>query len=377
MSSTNVHKTSSFVKSRFIDLMLSDEFALSRLGLSRKEMRQESTRSLLDVEAKAAEEKLKQKATEQEFKIYVSEFFHEQLFEYIEQRVNDSEYLFSELLQFEDEIPKIFDACAAKASTASQFESLISAIPWLKARFIQAINKPPFREEKSSKPQVEKVGLAIRYIGIDNTKILLLSEIAKRWLPHSTEPYSDFKANHWRYSVATANCMLSLAPIYKVNDVVAYFFGLFHGIGISLMLRLYLRAFDTVRVTQMKESLKNGRKDIEKVLNEMEIDPAFVSEAINKYSWTITCKLYERLSLRFAVVLPFAEEMKEKMSFDKASPMTQALLQAKTYSQYKILQKNRLIELDEAKAFLTHVRINNVIISELNKINLAKIKYSV
>lgn len=377
MNQSGINKTAAFVSSRYVDLMLSTDFAMTRLGLNRQQLKQDTTRSLLDVEAKAAEKKLKKQATEQEFKTYVSEFFHEKLFEYIEQRVADPDYIFSELLQYEAEIPKLFDACAAKATGATQLETLISSIPWLKAQFLSKINKPPFREEKTTKPTVEEVILGVRYIGVENTKLLILSEIAKKWLPHSTEPYSEYKLNYWKYTVATANCMRALAPVYKINDTVAYFFGLFHGIGISLMLRLYLRAFDTVRVAQMKESNESGRKDIEKVLDVLEVDTSFVSEAVNKYSWQMSVQVFDKLGLKYAVVLPAAQEVLGGISYDEALPMTRAILQAKTYAQYKILQQARLIELDEAKAFLTHARINNTIISELNKVNLGRIKYSV
>lgn len=377
MNQSAIIKTAAFVKSRHVDLMLSSDFALSRLGLNRETMRQETKRSLLDVEAKAAETKLKKQATENEFKTYVSEFFHEKLFEYVEQRVADKDYIFNELLNFESEIPKIFDACAAKATGASQLETLITAIPWLKAQFLSKINKPPFRAERSSKPTVEEVGLGIRYIGMENTKTLLLSEIAKKWLPHSTEPYSEYKVNYWKYSVATANCMTALAPFYKLNPSVAYFYGLFHGIGASLMLRLYLRAFDTVRVAQMKESNKSGRKDIEKVLDALEVDSTFVSEAILKYAWRLSIQVFDHLGLKYAVVLPSVQEIQDGVKYDEALPLTQAMMQAKTFAQYKILQQARLIELDEAKAFLTNARINNAVISELNKVNLLQIKYSV
>ncbi len=377
MNQSGINKTAAFVKSRYIDLMLSTDFAMTRLGLTRTQSKQDTTRSLLDVEAKAAEQKQKKQATEQEFKTYVSEFFHEKLFEYIDQRVADPDYIFSELLQYEPEIPKIFDACAAKATGATQLETLISSIPWLKAQFLSRVNKPPFREEKTTKPTVEEVILGVRYIGVENTKLLVLSEIAKRWLPHSTEPYSEYKLNYWKYTVATANCMRALAPVYKLNETVAYFFGLFHGIGISLMLRLYLRAFDTVRVAQMKESNESGRKDIEKVLDALEVDTSFVSEAVNKYTWQLSAHVFERLGLKYAVVLPAAQEVLGGVSYDDALPLTRAIMQAKTYAQYKILQQARLIELDEAKAFLTHARINNTIISELNKVSLNRIRYLV
>lgn len=375
MNKQQFKKTATFVESRFVDLTLSIDFAMERLGLNRQQMTQDDGRSLLDVEAQAAERKQKQKQTEQEFKVYVSEFFHENLFTYIEQRVADPDYLFTELMQIDPNLPKLFDACAAKATGATQFEQIVGSMPWLKAQFIQVVNNPPFREKTSSKPTVENLGLAIRYIGIDNTKLALLGLTAKHWLPHSTEPFSDFKSNYSRYVLATANCLQALAPLYKVNPTVAFFFGMFNCIGQALVLRLYLRAFDTVRVAQMKQALDGNRKDIEKILNEMVIDPNFVSDALAKFSPTVTHKFFERLGLKYAIVAPFAEELQNDIDFAEASPMTKAIMQARTFAQYKILQRHRLIELDEAKVFLTNYHINNTIIGELNKVDLQKINF--
>ena len=376
MNKPNYQKTASFVESRFMDLLLSDDFAMSRLGLNRDELKQSTTRSLLDIEEKAREKKLKQQETKQEFKVYVNEYFHENLFTYIEERIEDPDYIFTELLQFEPEIATLLDACAAKAAGVTHFEQIITSLPWLKSCFIETINNPPFREAKSIKPKVENVALAIRYIGLDNTKLVVLSQIAQHALPHSTEPYTSFKGRYWQYVVATANCSRQLARHYQLNEVVAFFLGLFHAIGTTLTLRLYLRAFDTVRIAQMKEALKTDRKDIESVINELEIDPCFISDALSKYSNQISHKVLERFGLKYAVVAPFSEEIKDKVTFEQASPMTQMLMQARTFTQYKILQKARLIELDEAKIFLTNYKISNTIIGELNKVNLTNIKYS-
>ena len=377
MSTRNISKVAAYVHSRFVDLSLSSEFAMSRLGIKQDDSNTAGTRSLLDIEAKAIKLKEKKKATEQEFRVYVNEYLHEHLFAYIAEKIEDKEYIFNELITIEPEIGKIFDACAAPATGVKQLVPLVEALPWLKANFIHRINKAPFRDETSPKTAVEKVDLGIRYIGIENTKFLLLSEIGKRWLPHSTEPFSEFKQSAWVYSISSANCMRALSPLYKVAPETAFMFGLLHGIGASLMLRLYLRAYNTVRVQQMRETSKAGRKDIEKVLDTLEIDPAFVSQALIEFGWQLTASVFEHLGLKFAVVLPAAEDFVNKTPFADCVPMAQALHQANTFAQYKILQKHRLIELDEAKAFLTNVRINNTVIGELNKVNLTKIKFSV
>ena len=370
---STIEKTATLIKSRFIDSMLSDKIALARLGLGTTKQQIESSRELLDIESRAAAQKQKQRETEAEFKVYVNEYFHDALFEYLDERTADSEFLFSEILSVDPGIPPLFDACVAKATGAGRLDELISQMPWLTRDVLNLVNNPPFRETKSQKAHVQDVGLAVRYVGVDNIKFALLTYVAKSWLPHSTEPYSEFKSRYWQYALATANCARALAEDHHVDEVHAFLFALIHGIGMTISLRLYLRAFDSVRVTQMKKVLKADRKDIEKVLDSLVLDHNFVSDAVNKYAAKISASLMQSLPLKFAVMAPYAEEIAEDMPFKDASPLTQIVLQSKTYVQYKMLQKSRLIELDEAKLFLTHAAINNKIISKLNGVNLKKL----
>jgi len=370
---STIEKTATIVKARFIDLMLSEKVALARLGLAQKDRQVESSRELLDIEAKAIEKKQKAKKTEAEFKDYVNEFFHDALFEYMDERVADEEYLFSEILSIDPNIPKLFDACAAKATGAGRFDELIREMPWLTRDVLNLVNNPPFREANSQKPHVQDVGLAVRYVGVDNIKFALLTYACRSWLPHSTEPYTEFKSKYWQYCLATANCARELAPDFKVNETVAFLYGMIHGIGLSMALRLYLRAFDTVRITQMKKVLKDDRKDIEKILDSLELDHNFVSDGIRKHALKISASLISHLKLKYAVMAPFAQELADEVPFKDAAPMTQVIMQAKSYVQYKMLQKSRLIELDEAKVFLTHAAIKNASISKLNQVNLKKL----
>jgi len=370
---STIDKTSTLIKARFVDLMLSDKFALARLGLIATAKQIESSRELLDIETRAVQQKQKQKKTEAEFKDYVNEFFHDALFEYLDERTDDSDFLFSEILSVDPNIPPLFDACVAKATGAGRLDELISQIPWLTRDVLNLVNNPPFREAKSQKPHVQDVGLAVRYVGVDNIKFALLTYVGKNWLPHSTEPFSEFKSKYWQYALATANCARALAEDYKVDEVHAFLFGLIHGVGMTVSLRLFLRAFDSVRIAQMKKVLKADRKDIEKVLDSLVLDHNFVSDALNKYSAKVTASLVQQLPLKFAVMAPFAEEIAGDVPFKDASPLTQVLMQAKSYVQYKMLQKSRLIELDEAKMFLTHAAINNATIVKLNQVNLKKL----
>ncbi|MDC2890552.1 HDOD domain-containing protein [Psychrosphaera algicola] len=353
--------------------MLSEKIALTRLGVYADRKQLGTARELLHIEEKALERKVKQQATETEFKEYVNEYFHEALFEYLDVYSNDKNYLFSQILTIDPNIPDVLDACVKRATTATQLDTLISKVTFLTRDILKMVNNPPFRAENSNKAHVDKIGLAVRYIGVDNVRFALLSYIGKNWLPHSTEPYNDFKEKFWQYSIATANCARTLAKYYKIDESVAFLLGLLHGIGMSMSLRLYLRAFDTVRVIQMKALTKANRKDIVKLVDTLTLDNSFVSEALRRFTPTVSHHVIERLGLKFAPILPTMEELRENVPFKQSSPMTRLLKQSQTFVQYKMLQKSRLIELDDAKVFLTQANINNDIITILNKVDLLKI----
>lgn len=366
-------KTTSFIQSRFFDLMLSEKIALTRLGVFSTRKKLDTSRELLHIEMQALERKVKQKATEAEFKEYVNEYFHEALFEYLEKYTTDKKHLFSQILPIGPMIPDVLDACVKKATTATQLDNLISSVSFLNRDILKMVNNPPFRAENSNKAHVDKTGLAVRYIGVDNTKFALLSFVGKNWLPHSTEPYNDFKDKFWQYSIATANCARTLAKYYKIDESVAFLLGLLHGIGMSMSLRLYLRAFNTVRMEQMKALSKANRIDIVKLIDTLTLDDSFVSEALRKFTPVVSYQVIEQLDLKFAPILPTMEELRENIPFKQSSPMTRLLRQSQTFVQYKMLQKSRLIDLDDAKVFLTHANINNDIINILNRVDLLKI----
>lgn len=373
MSNNKTKKAASLIQSRFIDLLLSDKLALARLGIIPEVKTLETKRELLNIETQAQLQKQKQAATESEFKDYINEFFHDALFEYLDQRTSETDYLFSEILTIDPVLPQVMDACSAKATSASKLEELIQQATFLVRDVLNLVNNPPFRESNSNKAHVDNIGLAVRYVGVDNIKFALLTYIGRNWLPHSTEPFSDFKNKYWQYSLATANCCRALAKEQGLNECTAFLLGMIQGLGLTMTLRIYLRAFDTVRVAQMKKVVKAGRKDIEKVLDSLVLDHNFVSDALNKYQAQVFTQVCSQLPMKFAVLEPISEELAEGIAFDDAMPLTQILIQARSYVQYKMLQKSRLIELDEAKLFLTNAQINNSTIALLNQVDLKKL----
>ena len=368
-----VNKFKQIIQARFVDLMVSDKVAKRRLGLIQTVEEEVNKRELLSVEANAQQIKERKIKTEEEFKVYINEYFHDTLFDYIESKISDPEYLFSEVLKLDPNLSKIIDVCLSNAGNTKQLAELIEPNPAIKRDLLNIVNKPPFREKESNKPFQEDVSLAIRYVGIDNIKAPVLALVAKQWLPHSTEPFSDFKAKLWQYSIATANCMETLAAEFGVKPLHAFTLGLLHSFGYGMVMRMYLRTFEKIRLEEMNKARSTGRADIEKVLNSLVLDGEFASELVMNHGLQASHLLLEHLQLKFAALALPMEEVVNNLAVDEMTPMAALLLKSKTYSQYKLLQKARLIELPEAKRFLMSSKINNDFVTSLNAINLTKL----
>jgi hypothetical protein len=366
-------KLNEIIHGRFIDLMISEKVAKQRLGLISEKKTVSANRNLLSIEERAQELKERKIASEIEFAEYINEYFHDALFDYAEHRLTNAEYLFSELLKIDSDFAKTIDVCLSKAGSAKQLAELIAPNPALKRELLNLVNKPPFREKDSTRPFQEDVSLAIRYVGLENIKTPIVALIIKQWLPHSTDPFTDFKSSLWRYTIATANCMEALAEQQGLNPFHAYVLGLLQGLGYGLSLRLYIRSFDRVRIQEMHKARESGRHDIEKQLNNLEHNGQFASDLTRYHGLTVSKLLVEELKLKFAALTPALDPLLDNVAIADMPAMSQCLNQAKGYVQYKFLQKARLIELPEAKRFLSGLGLNNEKISVLNQVELGKL----
>lgn len=372
MDAQNI-KLNQIVFHRFTDFLISDQVTKQRLGLINQAQTTEVNRNLLSVEAKAQQEKLRRSKTAEEFLIYVNEYFHDALLTYIEHVVANNSVLFGDIFKLDAQVITLVQTCLNKNANANQIAELVSQLPWLKKDLLSIVNKPPFRDEASTKPMLDDVMLAVRYVGPDNIRMPILALIVKHWQPHSTEPYNNSKTKLWQYSVATANCMEQLAPSYRIDPLQGYFLGLAHGVGFGLALRLYLRSFEKVRLNEMKKARQASRPDIEKALNQLQLDGEFASETIFKHGWSLSVGLMKKLDLKLTPILPAIEQAELWPEEPTDSVLATLLVKASTYGQYKVLQKARLIELNEAKRFLTGAQINNEFISNLNQVDLSRL----
>ncbi len=373
MTLTTNNKLCQIISSRFIDLLVSERVAKHRLGLTKTKPEDTTQRDLLSVEAKALAQKERQLKTEEEFLIYINEYFHDALFEYAEQKIENGNFLFNEILKIDPNLAKMIDLCLSNAINSKQLAELITANASLKREFLNIVNKPPFRDKKSTRPFQEDVGLALRYVGIENIKVPLIVVIVKQWLPHSTDPFTSFKSALWDYSLATANCMEALAKEAKLSEINAFTLGLLHAFGYGIVLRTYLRLFEKVRLIEMQKAKSSGRSDIEKALDSLEFDGEFASDLILKHGLDVSAALLEQLQLKFSPIAHAMLEINSAEPITNLSPLALSLLQTKAYTQYKHLQKARLIELAEAKAFLSQYRINNEFVNKMKLVNLDKI----
>lgn len=369
-------KLNQIIYSRFSDFLVSSHVAKHKLGLTQTFQSSDSERGLLDIEAKAQLNKERNARSANEFLIYINEYFHDVLSSHIEQLVNNGTYIFTDIFKIDTPIRRLINLCMIPDSSANQLADVINGVPWLKKDLLALVNQPPFRDPESTRPLLDDVNLAIRYVGPDNIKMPILALTVKHWQPHSTDPFPHAKTKIWQYSVAVANCMEQLSSYSKLNSIHCYALGLLQGIGHGLSLRLYLRTFDTVRSAEMQKARRTARPDIEKALSELQFDGDFASQIMCQHAHELSRILIAKLELPSTDLVSAMEQLIQWPALANQTSMGRLLIKSITYSQYKILQKGRLIELHEAKRFLTGAKINNDFISYLNSVDLTKLNLS-
>lgn len=349
---------------RYHDLLIGQQFAQQQIGyihtLDINYGEPFPVRTLLAVEEVAAKAREKQDNKNHQFIADVNSDLHQQIESEIDSRLADTEYIYKEIIQIQDNIPAILDILATKAASVGRLDPLISDLPWLGEDILKLINLPQYRQDKDPKKsvRVENVSLALRYIGLDNLKLILPTFSLKHWTPHSTEPFKMMKRKLWETGMATGIAAKKLAEFNGENTNHAFVLGMYHSIGNLALIRLYLRTFDALWEKNARTARENGEKDRHAALGELAPDPLFLRNLLVEKGPTSSLDLIDHMAFKYLPIKMAMQEIAERRPFLTCCSLAQTVMKGRAYSYYKFLQKHVLIEPDEAKSLFTYHHFN-------------------
>ncbi|MEC8327198.1 MAG: HDOD domain-containing protein [Pseudomonadota bacterium] len=349
---------------RFHDLLLGQQFAQQQIGyihtLDVNYGEPLPVRKLLEVEQVAAKAREKQDSRNHQFIADVNADLHQKIEDEIDKCMDNVEYIYKEIIQIQDNIPATLDILAVKSASVGRIDPLITDLHWLGEEILKFINLPQYRPEKdpAKAVRVDNPSLALRYIGLENLKLIVPTFSLKHWTPHSTAPFQMLKRKLWETGMAAGIASRSLAEEKGEDGYKPFVLGMFHGLGNMALIRLYLRLFDALWEKNSREARENGNKDRHTALSEIKPEALFLRNLMVEKGARLSCKLIEHMSLKYLPIAQAMQDIAENKPFDECLPLAQTVLKGRAYSYYKFLQKHTLIEPDEAKALFTHYQFS-------------------
>ena len=369
--------TISSVYHRYLSLLISKEFADMRHGKIFADAQQNSEqknrrRELLPVEEEANKNKIIEEHGQLHFKTRVMDKFLSHITERLNTEFDNKENLYNNVIQIEDAAPQALEILCLRAASIKRITPLITSLSWLSRELITLVNKPQYR--KNADVKVNNPKLAISYIGLDNLKLLMPTFILKHWLPASTAPYPLMKRKLWNESLSTALAASILAKEEGLDEFSTFTAGMFSSIGLLAVTQCTLHNYNELHQTKLRDAYEKKDKKLYDALIEFDSSPELLHEQLITRHAKISADLVELMCFdRLQITEPIFD-LAYATSYSKMHPIAQLITKAKAYVVYRCLAKDKLIDKDEAKKFLSIAQITPKDITLLKKSDINHIK---
>ncbi|MER2490971.1 HDOD domain-containing protein [Catenovulum sediminis] len=368
---------SNLINTRFHDLLISYDFAKQHNGLNLEAMgdlfSEQEQRQLLDVEQAAKNQREADLQSRQSNKQKKADEINLLVSEAVATQLQDIETIFNKTLAIQDSIPAILDILAVRAASVARLEPLVNNLAWLESDLIQFVNLPVYRKVSQGKPvRVDKARTALGYIGVDNLKLVIPSFALRKWIPYSTEPFRLMKRKLWETGLGAGIACRKLAQIHGQDPATAFATGVFHELGKSALVRLYLRTFETIWKEQLEVARGRRLKEEHEALVDLEPDGRSLRDLMMQHTARLSAELVRRFELKrmnlAAPMMEYAQGDSREMS-----PMADILAKGIAYSRYKLLQRHGLIAKHEAKIYFKENKLSAQEVGELNKLSMRRL----
>ncbi|ALS99944.1 HDOD domain-containing protein [Lacimicrobium alkaliphilum] len=339
---------------------------------------EESGRQLLRVEKQAKRDKTLNQKHHQNFLDSLLEQLNRELEVRLEEKIQDTELLYSRILGVHENLPDVLDVMAVRASSIGRIEPLVATIPWLHTDLVKMINMPRYRrtDKKGKVIPVDSLRVALSFMGIENLKMVIPALAFRRWTPQITDPFPNIKTRLWEHSIGTALSCKKIAEMGEMDAGQAFTLGMLHDIGKIVLVRLYFRLFDEVQRDAIAEAHAEKMKEEHSALSELQPSGEFLREILTKHGLAISSRLIERMDLRRVFITPAMHEVADNKPLSEMSDLGKVLAQGAAYSKYRMLKTYRLINMEEAKAYLKLFRMPPGALAKLKVTDLKRLNLS-
>ncbi len=341
----------------FLDVKTAQESALSegKPLLSIIEIEQSKTaRSLLRVEKQAIREKDLNIKSDLSFLSTITKQVDAEVEKRLEESLKDTDYLYKKIMGIDSVFPNLLDLVGLKVATISKIEPLATELPWLFNDLMKFVNQSKYQrvDNKGKVILVETMRVGLNFFGIENLIIVLTSLAFKRSLPQITDPYPKIKLRIWEEALAVAISCKQIASLVGVNQNHAFCLGMLQAMGKVVVSKLYFRLFETVLREALVETQNSKKHEEHSALTRITPSGPFLNHLIDKYALGVSAKLIDKMAMKRVFIANAMFEVANSEPTADISPLALVLKQGKTYAQYRILKRYKLIDVEQSKAYI-------------------------
>lgn len=358
---------------RFFDSLIGVNPASKRLGYQLNTLNMPADRKLLAVEAQALQARLAGLQAKQQLQEFAQEHIHEQVSDLLHRRLSNIEQIMGSLFNPGMEFYPVLDALSLRGITVNKLDPVVSRVSWLCEDLIKLVNQPHYRKRTPSASMVKDIKTALRFLGVENLRLIIPVYVMQRSLPFSTEPFTLFKNKLWDYSLATAIATRTLAEEATESPYNAFCAGLFHTLGHLVVSRNYLRIYQQVKQAELLKAQEARDTELIDAIDQLEPDAGFLSNCLQEFAAVLSADITSRWQLKVMPLCQTLDQLAEGIGFAGCSPLTRLVQQAQTYVQWQQLKKQDQIDEATSIAWLNSVKLRPDSIHLLARTNLKRL----
>jgi hypothetical protein len=341
----------------FLDIKTAQQGALDegQPVLNVIEIEQSKTaRSLLRVEKQAIREKDLNTKSDLSFLNAITAQVDAEVEKRLDEALKDTEFLYTKVMGINQSFPDLLDLVGLKIATISKIEPLATELPWLFNDLMKFVNQSKYRrvDNKGKVVFAETMRAGLSFFGIENLIVVLTSLAFKRSLPQITDPYPQIKLRIWEEALATAISCKQIASLVGVNQNHAFCVGMLQTMGKVVVSKLYFRLFETVLREALIETQSSKEHEEHSALTRITPSGLYLNYLIDKHALSVSTQLIDKMAMQRVFIANAMSEVANNSPTTDMSPLALVLKQGRAYTQYRMLKRYKLIDLQQSKEFI-------------------------
>ncbi|NRA60485.1 MAG: HDOD domain-containing protein [Psychrobium sp.] len=258
---------------------------------------------------------------------------------------------------------------STKVASISRIKPFVLKQSNLVQSFVSVLNRFGVGQRQSGKPlETKDAGLALSFLGVEQIRYVIPYLMVNESLKDSGVKYSQSSRKIWNHVQITATAAHALASLDdSLNEDQVYMMAIFHEIGATFLLHVVDDCFHSARRDISKMAASSGASEVSHQLSEIYSAVPVLDKLMPIKARGLSAQLARHYNLNHFMLANTLDELAQTMEFEDLGPYAKVIAQARSYSVFKQMFKEQLIDKKQAAALLNYYQLDTPQIKYLNK----------